>query len=74
MLQELDYYAVWFNTYRPHQGIGGLAPAERNESEKQKTPADKRQRYNSTLQPLIIDVSYFKERKHLPIIRLKPAA
>jgi len=58
----------------PHQGIGGMAPAERNEAEKQKTPANKRQRCNSTLQPLILDVSHFKERKHLPIIRLKPAA
>lgn len=74
MLRELDYYDEWFNTYRPHQGIGGLAPAERNEAEKQKTPAYERRRRNSTLQPLILDVSYFKGRKHLPIVRLKPAA
>lgn len=73
MRRELDYYAVWFNTYRPHQGIGGLTPAERNEGDNQTETAECR-RFNSTLQPLILDVSYFKERKHLPIIRLKLAA
>lgn len=74
MAREIEYYTEWFNTYRPHQGLGGLAPADKLDPEKRKTPTDNRRRRNSTLQPLILDVSYFKERQHLPIIRLKPAA
>ncbi len=74
MRRELEYYAVWFNICRPHQGLGGLAPDERTLPEKKKTPSDKCWRRNSILQPMILDVSYFQERKHLPIIRLKPAA
>jgi len=71
---ELALYAGWFNTFRPHQGLDGLVPAERHEAIKQQTPANKRQRDNLTLQPLALDVSYFAGRKHLPIVRLRPAA
>ncbi len=73
MVRELEDYAEWFNTHRPHQGLGGLTPDERTEG-LQKTPTDNRRRRNATLQPLILDVAYFKNRKHLPIVHLKPAA
>jgi transposase InsO family protein len=73
MLRELDCYASWFNTYRPHQGLEGMTPAERQADETQ-MPAEYRRRRNSNLQPLTLDVEYFKERKHLPIVRLRPAA
>jgi hypothetical protein len=28
MAREIDAYVVWYNEYRPHQGLGGRTPAE----------------------------------------------
>lgn len=75
MLRELDLYVRWYNHHRPHQGINGLTPDERALGgglfpTLLPTPLDGR---NATGPPRLV-VHYLDNKKHLPIIELKPAA
>ncbi len=70
MCRAVDLFAIWYNTYRPHQGLAGQTPHEVRCDAAEKlslTP-------NSVHQRRILRVSYLEGQRHLPIIELRPAA
>jgi transposase InsO family protein len=83
---ELSAYVTWYNDCRPHQGLGGAAPAERLGRTSSPTrpifelrpslrargdPPPRRSRACRALQ---LRVHYLEGRRHLPLIELRRAA
>ena len=84
---ELDLYCDWYNRHRPHQGLGGLTPAERFDDV---VPARDLPRMETRrdmpiargdpaparrrVERLKLVVTPLKGRKHLPVIELRDAA
>jgi len=82
MRRELDLYASWYNTRRPHMALGGKTPREVHEGRtarrrrfepRPKWPHGIRRR-RAGGDKFRLDVSYVEGRKHLPVIKLRHAA
>jgi hypothetical protein len=81
MRRELDLYATWYNTQRPHMTLAGKTPREvyeggtarrRRFEPRPKWPHGRRRRPGGDKFRLAI--SYVEGRKHLPVIDLRRAA
>ena len=82
MRQEVACYATWYNLHRPHQGLGGLTPAEARDGETHSAmsfetrphwPAhldEERER----VRRLHLVVKFMDARRQLPIVELKRVA
>jgi transposase InsO family protein len=83
---ELSAYVTWYNEYRPHQGLGGVAPAERlGRTSNTRRPAlelrpssrargHPRGARSRACRALELRVHYLEGRRHLPVIELRKAA
>jgi putative transposase len=81
MRREIRSYAIWFNTQRPHMGLGGRTPREvyggRMRSRRRIEPRDHwfhRLRSCRSDYRVSLAISYVEGRKHLPVIELQRAA
>jgi len=72
MRYELGLYVTWYNEMRPHQSLDGRTPQEiYNGLPILQTQHETRGKNGVKLK---LSVSYFKGRKHLPIVSLQKAA
>ncbi len=88
MTAEVDAYACWYNTERPHQALEGDTPAERLTGQ---TPARQsrrietrpryplprgspRRRCRRLTEPISLTVGHLRNRAHLPVATLSKAA
>ena len=80
MRQELALYATWYNTYRPHQTLGGMMPEEVYEGRPRCASAfELRPRWPveeeaERVKLIHLVVKFLEGRRHLPIVELKRAA
>jgi len=82
MRREMNSYSIWYNEHRPHQGLGGMTPADRydgDESDDHARRVDPRPRWPVDeeavrVKRLDVVVKFVEGRKHLPIVELKRAA
>ena len=82
MRKELDLYAIWYNTHRPHTALAGKTPREafgqRTVRRKRLEPRPGWPRHGHRRGPggdrFRLAVSYVDDRKHLPVIELRRAA
>jgi len=82
MRREITLYAAWYNEHRPHQGLGGMTPADRcdgDESDGHARRAEPRPRWPVDeeavrVKRLDVVVKFVEGRKHLPIVERKRAA
>ena len=72
MRYELGLYIAWYNELRPHQSLDGRTPQEIYDWLPELRPKYKTLGKNGV--KLKLSVSYFKGRKHLPIVSLQKAA
>ena len=72
MRYELGLYVTWYNELRPHQALNGRTPQEIYDGLPVFQPKYETRGKNGV--KLKLSVSYFKGRKHLPIISLQKAA
>ncbi len=82
MRQEVACYATWYNLHCPHQGLGGLTPAEARDGETHSAisfetrphwPAhldEERER----VRRLHLVVKFMDARRQLPIVELRRVA
>ncbi|MBU1734860.1 MAG: DDE-type integrase/transposase/recombinase [Verrucomicrobia bacterium] len=71
MRYELGFYFMWYNEFRPHQGIKGKTPIELYSGISHSPPKFNIRDPNPKL---TLQVAYLHERPHLPIISLERAA
>jgi hypothetical protein len=86
---ELEAYIVWYNEHRPHRALGGKTPAEVRDGPtpaSERPALEPRPRYplargdpkgrrrRRLRGRLELSLTYFQDRKHLPIVELKRAA
>ena len=79
-------YALWYNEHRPHQGLGGLTPAEKRSSS---VPAREKPRFEPRARYPDVRLAGFRRRRpknvllrlvrlegapHLPVVSLRAAA
>jgi len=82
MRREIRLYASWYNTERPHMGLGGKTPREvyvgrkarRRRFEPRPRWPHQPRHSKSDADKLRLAVSYVEGRKHLPVIELRRAA
>ena len=72
MRYELGLYAVWYNEMRQHQSLNGRTPQEIYDNLPELRPKYETRGKNGV--KLKLSVSYFKGRKHLPVVSLQKAA
>lgn len=65
--RDLANYAAWFNTERPHQGLGGRTPDDAHRGKRRRR--SRRRPVRAALR-----VSYLGEDRALPVLRLGAAA
>ena len=69
MRDEISSFVVWYNCFRPHQGLKGRFPIERY---LQKTKRKRKYRVRGDdPEKVNLSVSYFDDKNHLPIVRLR---
>ncbi len=70
--EELSFYIVWYNQFRPHEYLKSKTPQEvYNHSPPLKVIEFK---HNSNLPELKLNISYLDGWKHLPVVEIKEAA
>jgi putative transposase len=81
MRHEIDLYAAWYNTERPHMSLAGKTPREVYKGRRAKRrPLEPRPRWPHGLArrahgaQATLKVSYLEGRRHLPVIELRGAA
>jgi putative transposase len=72
MRRELAIYVEWYNTFRPHQSLGGRTPLD--VCRRARSPPRRRARANSELPEMSLRVEGLHGRRHLPLVTLKRAA
>jgi transposase InsO family protein len=70
MHRELTSYARWFETHRPHQGLGGSTPLEVSGAP---TSATAERPIIDRLRPFDLVVRFHEGRRQLPIVELRQA-
>ncbi len=82
MRQEVACYATWYNLHRPHQGLGGLTPAEARDGETHSAMSFETRPHwpahldeeRDRVRRLHLGVTFLDARRQLPIVELKRVA
>ena len=72
MRRELSLSVVWYNRHRLHQALGGRIPSAVYSGTRDE-PLHFDPRNEGATEPRLI-VTYFDDRKHLPVVELRQAA
>jgi transposase InsO family protein len=87
--RELEAYVIWYNELRPHSGLFGKAPVEVRDGlvpASERPALEPRVRYRLAPRAgpgrlrrrlrgrLVLSVTHFRGRKHLPVVELRRAA